>query len=89
MNHTLEQIGPDAKRIAQLRQAAGRPGSVEITLGSGGTDADDLRRWADVGIGRALVKPWASTKVALDGLRRFAEEVLPAVRDHPVQSSAP
>jgi hypothetical protein len=35
------------------------------------------------------VKPWASTKGALEGLRRFAEEVLPDVRDHPVQSPEP
>ena len=85
MNHTLEQIVDDAKRIAQRRDAAGRPGSVEITLG-GGEGLDDLRRRADLGIGRALVKPWESTKGALDGLRRFAEEVLPGVRDHPVRT---
>jgi hypothetical protein len=89
MNHTVEQIGADAKRIAALRQAAGRPGTVEITLGGGGPEADELRRWADLGIARALVKPWASTKGALEGLRRFAEEVLPDVRDHPVQSPEP
>jgi probable F420-dependent oxidoreductase len=89
MNHTVEQVAVDAKRIAQLRDVAGRTGSVEITLGGGASDADELRRWADLGIGRALVKPWASTKGALDGLRRFAEEVLPDVRDHPVQSPTP
>jgi alkanesulfonate monooxygenase SsuD/methylene tetrahydromethanopterin reductase-like flavin-dependent oxidoreductase (luciferase family) len=88
MNHTVEQIPADAKRIAQLREAAGRPGTVEITLG-GGLELDDLRRRADLGIGRALVKPWQSTKGALDGLRRFAEEVLPDIRDHPVQSPEP
>jgi hypothetical protein len=88
MNHTVEQIEVDARRIAQLREAAGRGGTVEITLG-GGQDADELRRWADLGIGRALVKPWQSTKGALDGLRRFAEEVLPDVRDHPVHTPEP
>jgi probable F420-dependent oxidoreductase len=84
MNHSLEEIGPDAVKIAQLRQDAGRPGTVEITLGGGGDDLDDLRRRADLGIGRALVKPWTSSKNALDGLRRFADEVLPDIRDHPV-----
>jgi probable F420-dependent oxidoreductase len=85
MNHTVEEIGAAAGRIARLREAAGRPGAVEITLG-GGEGLDDLRRWADLGIGRALVKPWASTKGALDGLRRFADEVLSDIRDHPVRS---
>jgi probable F420-dependent oxidoreductase len=89
MNHTVEQITVDARRIAQLREAAGRPGAVEITLAGGGNDGDELRRWADLGIGRALVKPWASTKGALDGIRRFAEELLPDISSHPVRTPAP
>ncbi len=88
MNHTVEEIPDAARRIAQLREAAGRPGTVEITL-AGGDGPDDLRRLADLGIGRALVKPWASTKGALDGLRRFADEVLPDIRDHPAHSPEP
>jgi probable F420-dependent oxidoreductase len=66
-----------------IRHDAGRPGTVEITLG-GGDGIDDLRRRADLGIGRALVRPWTSSKNALEGLRRFAEEVLPEIRDYPV-----
>jgi probable F420-dependent oxidoreductase len=84
MNHSLEEIGPDARKIAQLRLDAGRPGAVEITLGGGDNGIDDLRRRADLGIGRALVRPWTSSKNALEGLRRFAEEVLPEIRDYPV-----
>jgi hypothetical protein len=57
---------------------------VEITLGAGGVSRDDLRRLADAGVGRALVKPWARGKEAIEGIRRFADEVLPVVRDHPV-----
>lgn len=83
MNHTKEQIPPKAARLAELRAAAGRPGTVEITLGVGDATADELRRLADDGVGRALVQPWRSTKDAIDGLQRFAEEVLPAVADHP------
>jgi probable F420-dependent oxidoreductase len=84
MNHTLEQIRTDAVRIGAIRERAGRPGAVEITLGAGGNDLDSLRRYADAGVGRALVKPWTSTKDALDGIRRFADEILPAVSAHPV-----
>ena len=83
MNHSLEEIPADAKRIAQLRQDAWRSDALEITLG-GGSDLDDLRRRADSGIGRALVKPWHSSKDALESLRRFAEETLPEIRDYPV-----
>lgn len=84
MNHTIEQIPADASRMAELRDQAGRPGVVEITLGAGGLDLDSLRHYADAGVGRALVKPWNSTKDAIDGIRRFADEVLPDISAHPV-----
>ncbi|MGO9457534.1 MAG: TIGR03619 family F420-dependent LLM class oxidoreductase [Acidimicrobiales bacterium] len=87
MNHTAEQIPPEAARMAQLRADAGRPGTVEITLGAGDASADDLRRLGDLGVGRALVQPWRSTKEALDALARFADEVLPAVADHPTSGA--
>jgi probable F420-dependent oxidoreductase len=88
MNHSLEEIPGDAKRIAQLRHDAGRSDALEITLG-GGDDLDDLRRRADSGIGRALVRPWKSSRDALEGLRRFAEETLPEIRDYPVTVATP
>ncbi len=84
MNHTIEAIPVAAARLAELRARAGRPGAVEITLGAGAADLDTLRRHADAGVGRALVKPWQSTKGAMDGIRRFAEEVLPEISAHPV-----
>jgi hypothetical protein len=87
MNHALEDIPPAAARIAELRREAGRDGRVEITLGAQSCGLDDLRRHADAGVGRALVRPWTSTKNALDSIRRFAEEVLPAIVDHPVAIS--
>ena len=73
-----------ARRLARLREEAGRPGAVEITLGARGVGLDDLRAYADAGVGRALVKPFQSTKDAVEGIRRFADEVLPRIRDHPV-----
>jgi alkanesulfonate monooxygenase SsuD/methylene tetrahydromethanopterin reductase-like flavin-dependent oxidoreductase (luciferase family) len=88
MNHTLEQIPADAQRIARLRADAGRPGSTEITLSSG-SELDDLRRMADAGIGRAIVKPWQSSKDAISSMRRFADEVLPLASQHPVTAATP
>ncbi len=83
MNHSLEEIPADAKKIAQLRHDGGRTDPVEITLG-GGVELDDLRRRADLGIGRALVKPFRSSKDAIEGMRRFADEVLPRISEHAV-----
>jgi alkanesulfonate monooxygenase SsuD/methylene tetrahydromethanopterin reductase-like flavin-dependent oxidoreductase (luciferase family) len=84
MNHTIEQIPAATARMAGLREGAGRSGTVEITLGTGSLDRDDLRRHADAGVGQALVKPWGRSSEALEGIRRFADEILPDMRDHPV-----
>lgn len=89
MNHTVEQIPAAAARIAARRADAGRPGTTEITLGGGDLGVDALSRHADAGVGRVLVKPWGRSSEALDGIRRFAEEVLPLVRDHPVAIPEP
>jgi probable F420-dependent oxidoreductase len=88
MNHTAEQIPAAAARLAQLRAEAGRPGCPEITLGARDASADGLRRLADLGIGRAFVKPWERGRDALEGIRRFAEQVLPEVAGHPVAPPA-
>jgi probable F420-dependent oxidoreductase len=88
MNHTAEQIPAAAARMAQLRAEAGRTGVPEITLGARDASADGLRRLADLGIGRAFVKPWDRGRDALEGIRRFAEQVLPEVAEHPVAPPA-
>ena len=73
MNHTLDQIPAAATRLADLRAAAGRAGRVEITLGAPATT--DLEAYAAAGVDRVIIRPWTSSKNALDGLRRFADEV--------------
>ncbi len=84
MNHAVEQIPERAAQMARLREEAGLPGVVEITLGAGGVALADLRAHADAGVGRALVKPFQSTKDAVEGITRFAEDVLPAISEYPV-----
>ena len=84
MNHTVEQIPERAAYLASLRREAGRPGVVEITLGAGGVGLEDLKGYADAGVARALVKPFRSTKDAVEGITDFAEHVLPELRDYPV-----
>jgi probable F420-dependent oxidoreductase len=83
MNHTVEQIPAAAARLAQLRTEAGRVGTVEITMGVP-ADLDALRRAAEVGVGRALVRPWSSGRQTIDGLRRFADDVLSEATALPV-----
>ena len=75
MNHQVDQIPEAAARLAAMRRDAGRPGTVEITMGVA-ADIESLRRAAGAGIGRALVRPWSSGRQTIDGLKQFADEVL-------------
>lgn len=84
MNHSLEQIPEKAGRIAMLRRRAGRSGTTEITLGAGDVSLEHLRTMAAAGVGRALVRPFRSTKDALEGIERFAREVLDEAAELPV-----
>ena len=76
MNHSLEQMPAAIKRIAEMREAAGRPGRTEITLGLPVNEMSDLERCAAAGIDRVIVCPWTSSKNALDSIKRFAEKFL-------------
>ena len=86
MNHAVEQIPAAAARLAELREIAGRPGTVEITMGVQ-ADLQALRRAAEAGVGRALVRPWSNGRQTIDGLRRFADEVLSTATALPVGRS--
>ena len=79
MNHPLEAIPPAVARLAELRAASGRPGKVEVTVGGSIASADDAARFAEAGVDRVIVRPWTSSKTALEGIRRFAEEVMPGL----------
>jgi probable F420-dependent oxidoreductase len=84
MNHSLDEVRRDAATINKARRAQGKEHAVEITFGANGCGLDELRSYADAGIGRILVKPWTSTKDALDATHNFAETVLPEIVDYPV-----
>ena len=76
MNHPLEEIPAAAVRLAQLREEAGRDGTVEITLGATASSPSDLVRLAEAGVDRIIVRPWQRSRDAVDSIRRFAGEVL-------------
>jgi probable F420-dependent oxidoreductase len=83
MNHQVDQIPEAAARLAAMRRDAGRPGTVEITMGVA-ADPDSLKEAAEAGVGRALVRPWSRGSGTIDGLRRFADEVLAEATALPV-----
>ncbi|MGH2686100.1 MAG: LLM class F420-dependent oxidoreductase [Actinomycetota bacterium] len=75
MNHTLAQVPAAVRRLAELREEAGREGNVEVTLGGAVERPGDLDRYTEAGVDRVLVRPWRSSKEAVDGLHRFADDV--------------
>jgi len=77
LNHVAEEIPGAVAELAHRRKAAGRSGTVEVSLATTSADLGHLHHLADAGVERALVRPWRSSKDALEGLRRFADEVLP------------
>ena len=76
MNHPLDQIPPAVARIAELRAAAGRDGKTEVTMGGTITSPDDVLRYEAAGVDRVIVRPWQKSREAIDGIRRYADEVL-------------
>ena len=78
MAQTLDSLAVNLKRIAQLREEAGRDGRFEVTVfGVGDASEENLRRYEALGVDRVLVSPWDSSREAVEGIRRFGDEVLP------------
>jgi probable F420-dependent oxidoreductase len=76
MNHPLEAIPAAVARIAALRAAAGRDGKTEVTVGGSIASPDDIGRYEEAGVDRVIVRPWQKSREAIDGIRRYADEVL-------------
>ena len=76
MNHTLEQLGPPLGKLRELCDALGRATPVQVTLHGDLQRPEDVERYAAAGVTRVIVTPFARTSEAIDGLARFADEVI-------------
>ena len=79
MNHSFEQLPAAVERIAELRAAAGREGRTEVTVGGTIASPEDAARYEKAGVDRVIVRPWQKSRDAIDGIRRYADEVLAAL----------
>ena len=77
MNHSVDQVEESLSKIRSQREKAGRDPHIELTMGLPVERPDDLKRYADLGVTRVMVRPWSSTKDALEAIDRFAREILP------------
>jgi len=76
MDHTFESAPAVIGGLrAQLALERRDEQHFEICLGSSVSSVDDVRRWEDLGVTRLVVAPWARSREALDGIRRFADEM--------------
>ncbi|HEY4634409.1 MAG TPA: LLM class F420-dependent oxidoreductase [Candidatus Limnocylindrales bacterium] len=76
MNHALDDLPASIRRLHDLADAAGRTTPIEVTLLLPVDSVADLERYAELGVTRVLVHPWQRSSQALDGITRFADEVL-------------
>ncbi len=82
MPHTFESAAGQIAELRRLRletEAVGRavqdqPFSITVCTLDPTIGNDDIARWAELGVDRLVVKPWARTRDALDGLRRVRTE---------------
>ena len=77
LGNTIESVKDRIAKLRSLRQECGR-GDEPFQLICGGPveSRDDVKRWEDTGITRLIVAPWSRSRESLDGLRRFADQIL-------------
>jgi probable F420-dependent oxidoreductase len=76
MNHSLEQLPAALREVNDARAAAGRDGTTTLTIGGGIDGPSDVDRYRAAGVERVVVRPFTTSKEAIDGIRRFGDEVI-------------
>jgi probable F420-dependent oxidoreductase len=76
MGHTPESVSAPVSRLRALRDEYGRAHArFEVSVGGAVEGPDDVERWQASGVDRLVVAPWARSREAIEGMRRFAERV--------------
>lgn len=76
MNHDFDSGAAQIATLRTLLAEQGRDtGDFEFCLGGPVDSTADVDRWAELGVTRLIVAPWARSKDAVDGMRRFATEL--------------
>ncbi len=76
MNHSLEQLPGALAEINEQRSKAGREGTTTLTVGGGIESLADVDRYRAADVDRVLVRPFMTSKEAIDGIRRFGDEII-------------
>jgi hypothetical protein len=76
--HTFESAPRSIGRLRALLEENGRSADAarfQICLGGPVDTPDDIKRWEELGVTRLIVSPWARSKEAIEGMRRFADMI--------------
>ncbi len=74
MNHDFDSGANQIARVRELLEQQGRTtDGFQLCLGGPVDSADDVARWEELGVTRLVIAPWARSREAIDGMRRFAE----------------
>jgi probable F420-dependent oxidoreductase len=76
MNHKVEDLEGALAAVNERRAEAGRAGTTTLTVSASVQSLADVDRYVAAGADRVIVRPFASSKEALDGIRRFGAEVI-------------
>ncbi len=76
MNHSLEQLPGALAEINEQRSAAGREGTTTLTVGGSIESLTDVDRYRAANVDRVCVRPFMTSRDALDGIARFGDEVI-------------
>jgi alkanesulfonate monooxygenase SsuD/methylene tetrahydromethanopterin reductase-like flavin-dependent oxidoreductase (luciferase family) len=76
MNHSLAQLPGALAEINAKRADAGREGTTTLTVGGSIETVADIDRYRDANVHRVLVRPFTTSRDALDGIARFGDEVI-------------
>ena len=76
MNHSFEALSDSLSRIHELAGRASRERPIEVTFSGSVARPEDVEPYRSAGVTRLLVRPWSRSSEALDGMARFADEVI-------------
>jgi probable F420-dependent oxidoreductase len=76
MNHSLAELPGALAEINAKRADAGREGTTTLTVGGSIDTVADVDRYRDADVHRVLVRPFTTSRDALDGIARFGDEVI-------------
>jgi probable F420-dependent oxidoreductase len=79
MAHTLESATEQIAKLRELRKQRDDTNApdreLQICVGGPVRDADEVKRWEEIGVTRLVIAPWKRSPDAVDAMMRYAELV--------------